>query len=94
MGQLSILHYACRVRSQDDARDTFKTLKNQLVGDGSAFLYHEWASLEHAAGNVSKALGILAKGLRSDAQPSRYAPDRGLHMSRTNVAALWWAFSQ
>eukprot|EP00878_Enallax_costatus_P046889 GHUV01057204.1.p1 GENE.GHUV01057204.1~~GHUV01057204.1.p1 ORF type:complete len:670 (+),score=222.28 GHUV01057204.1:746-2755(+) len=62
----------CRVRSQEDARDTFKTLKNQLVGDGSARLYFEWASLEHEAGNVSKALGIIAKGLRSGAQPARY----------------------
>ena len=60
------------MRSQEDARDTFKTLKNQLVGDGSAQLYYEWASLEHEAGNVSKALGIIAKGLRSEAQPARY----------------------
>ncbi|KAF6261004.1 hypothetical protein COO60DRAFT_832255 [Scenedesmus sp. NREL 46B-D3] len=57
-------------RSPDDARDTFKTLKNQHIGDASAHLYHEWACLEHAAGNISKALGVLAKGLRADAQPS------------------------
>lgn len=62
-----------RSRSPDDARDTFKTLKNQHIGDGCAFLYSEWASLEYASGNVSKALGILAKGLREKAQPSRCA---------------------
>lgn len=63
----------CRTRSQDDARDTFKTLKNQHIGDASASLYYEWAVLEHSAGNVSKALGILAKGMRAEAQPIRYA---------------------
>jgi hypothetical protein len=50
-----------------------KTLKNQQIGDGNAHLYHVWASLEHADGNVSKALGILAKGLKSGAQPARCA---------------------
>lgn len=62
---------ACRTRSQDDARDTFKTLKNQHIGDASAHLYHEWAVLEHSAGNVSKALGIIAKAMRANAQPTR-----------------------
>lgn len=60
-----------RARSQDDARDTFKTLKNQHIGDSSAHLYYEWAVLEHSAGNVSKALGIIARGMRADAQPLR-----------------------
>ncbi|WIA28772.1 hypothetical protein OEZ86_011304 [Tetradesmus obliquus] len=57
-------------RSPDDARDTFKTLKNQHIGDASAHLFYEWACLEHAAGNVSKALGVLAKGFRAEAQPA------------------------
>jgi hypothetical protein len=61
----------CRARSPDDARDTFKTLKNQHIGDASAHLYYEWACLEHVAGNVSKALGVLAKGIRAEAQPAR-----------------------
>lgn len=61
----------CRTRSHDDARDTFKTLKNQHIGDASAHLYYEWAVLEHSAGNISKALGIIAKGMRADAQPAR-----------------------
>lgn len=60
-----------RARSPDDARDTFKTLKNQHIGDASAHLFYEWACLEHAAGNVSKALGVLAKGFRAEAQPAR-----------------------
>jgi hypothetical protein len=64
---------ACRARSQDDARDTFKTLKNQHIGDASAHLYYEWAVLEHSTGNVSKALGIIAKGMRAEAQPARWA---------------------
>jgi lipopolysaccharide biosynthesis regulator YciM len=64
-------HVPCRARSPDDARDTFKTLKNQHIGDASAHLYYEWACLEHAAGNVSKALGVLAKGIRAEAQPAR-----------------------
>lgn len=61
-----------RVRSPDDARDTFKTLKNQHIGDASAALYHEWACLEHSAGHVSKALAVIAKGLKAEAQPARY----------------------
>lgn len=60
----------CRHKSQDDARDTFKTLKNQHIGDGCACLYHEWASLEHSAGNVSKAISIVHKGIKADAQPA------------------------
>jgi hypothetical protein len=29
--------------------------------------------LEHSAGNISKALGIIAKGMRANAQPARCA---------------------
>ena len=64
------LHHR-RARSQDDARDTFKTLKNQHIGDASAHLYYAWAVLEHSAGNISKALGIIAKGMRAEAQPAQ-----------------------
>jgi hypothetical protein len=63
-------YHPCRLRNPDDARDTFKTLKNQLIGDSSAHLYAEWAKLEQSAGNTSKALGILSKGLREGAQPA------------------------
>lgn len=67
-----VLLVCCRARSPDDARDTFKTLKNQHIGDASARLYYEWAVLEHSAGYISKALGIIAKGMRADAQPARW----------------------
>ncbi len=41
---------ACRHRSEDEARDTFKMLKSQLIGDSFAYLYSEWAMLEDLAG--------------------------------------------
>ena len=59
------------MKSEDDARDTFKTLKNQHVADNSAYLYHEWAKLEAGAGHSSKALGILNKALKEKAEPRR-----------------------
>jgi hypothetical protein len=59
-----------RYKNQDDARDTFKTLRSQHIGDRSAFLYYEWAALEQLAGNTSKALSVLQKGLREQAQPA------------------------
>ncbi len=68
-----LLAATCRVRSQDDARDTFKTLKSQNIGDTSALLYTEWAALEVAAGHTSKAVGVLQKGLKSNAQPKECA---------------------
>ncbi len=58
-----------RARSPDDARDTFKTLRNSSIGAASAQLYAGWAGLEYAAGNVARALGILAKGFKEGAQP-------------------------
>ena len=48
LGQQSCLYY--RQRSEDEARDTFKTLKSQLIGDSFAYLYSEWALLENQAG--------------------------------------------
>ena len=59
-----------RQRSQDDARDTLKTLKSQHIGQASAALYYEWAALEQLGGNAFKALGVLSKGLREKAQPA------------------------
>ncbi len=44
------LDVACRHRSEDEARDTFKMLKSQLIGDSFAYLYSEWAMLEDVAG--------------------------------------------
>lgn len=60
------------MRNADDARDVFKMLKSQHIGDTSAALYYEWAALELAGGNQFKALGVLAKGLKEQAQPARW----------------------
>ncbi len=65
-----------RQRSQDDARDTFKTLRSQNIGDTCAALYTEWAALEAGAGHVSKALGVLHKGIREGARPAEWAARR------------------
>jgi hypothetical protein len=61
-----------RKYNEDDARDTFKTLKNQLPGECNAHLFHTWATLEAGSGNLSKALSIQQKGMKERAQPSRY----------------------
>ncbi len=47
-------------------------LKSQHIGDTSAALYYEWAALELSGGNQFKALGVLAKGLKEQAQPARW----------------------
>ena len=60
-----------RRNNEDEARDTFKTLKNQHLGQ-SAHLYCEWARLEASSGNTSKAQGIVHKGLKEGAQPARW----------------------
>ncbi len=60
----------CRARHPDDARDVLKMLKSQHIGDQQAALYYEWAALEAGSGNRTKALGVLAKGLKEDAQPA------------------------
>lgn len=61
----------CRERNEDEARDTFKTLKNQHIGDANAHLYHQWAALEAKAGEISKAISILQKGIKERAQPAK-----------------------
>lgn len=70
---MALISAVCRGRNEDEARDTFKTLKNQHIGDGCALLYHDWAALEAKSGNISKALSILHKGLKENAQPVRCA---------------------
>ncbi|KXZ54691.1 hypothetical protein GPECTOR_4g759 [Gonium pectorale] len=56
-------------RNEDEGRDLFKALKNQHMGDSCAHLYHEWALLEHQAGNTNKAISILQKGIKERAEP-------------------------
>jgi len=57
--------------SSDDARETFKTLKSQNIGEEHALLYAEWAALEAKDNNKEKALTIVAKGIKANAQPFR-----------------------
>ena len=60
----------CRLRnSHDDARDTFKTLKSQQIGEEYAIMYAEWAGLEAIVGSASKALSIVSKGIKTGAEP-------------------------
>lgn len=44
-----------RQRSEDEARDTFKMLKSQLIGDSFAYLYSDWAVLEDLAGEEARS---------------------------------------
>jgi hypothetical protein len=60
-----------RQHSEDEARDTFKALKNQHIGDANAQLFHMWAKLEATSGHDDKALAILNKALKGGAQPAR-----------------------
>lgn len=64
-----------RLKSEDEGRDLFKALKNQHIGDTCALLYHTWAVLERASGNESKALSVVQKGLKENAEPRRYATE-------------------
>ena len=65
-----------RHRNAHEARETYKTLKDQNIGDAAtcAALYADWAGLEVAAGERERALGILRKGLKAGVQPARWAP--------------------
>ena len=55
---------ACRRNDEDDARDTFKFLKSQRIGDKFAILYTAWARFEAEAGNADKV------SFRGDAKSS------------------------
>lgn len=62
-----------RARNADDARDVFKMLRSQHVGGHHAALYYEWAALEAGVGGgaaIARALGVLTKGLKEQAQPA------------------------
>lgn len=60
------------LRGKDDALDAIKALKTQQIGLSYAPLYIEWASIEAASDNVRKALSVVSKGIRENAQPLRY----------------------
>jgi serine/threonine-protein kinase TTK/MPS1 len=54
----------------EEARDTFKFLRSQRLGDQLARLWLEWAALEAAWGRRDKAAAVLAKGLQHGAAPA------------------------
>ncbi|BDA45731.1 probable dual specificity protein kinase Ttk at C-terminar half [Coccomyxa sp. Obi] len=58
-------------RNQHEARETYKTLKDQNIGNASvsASLYVEWAALEVSAGEMDRALSIVRKGIKANAKP-------------------------
>ena len=58
------------VESEEDARDTFRCLKAQHVGEDHALLYVAWALLESFSGNTTKADSILKKGAERGATPA------------------------
>jgi len=60
------------LRGVYDALDSIKALKTQLIGLQYAPMYAEWAGMEAASGNTSKALSIVKKGLSEAAQPAGY----------------------
>ncbi len=55
--------------NEEEARDTFKTLRNQQIATGCARLYHDWAQLESQSGQLGKAVSVLKKGISERAQP-------------------------
>ena len=62
---------ACRYRNVHEARETYKTLKDQNIGNAAtcAQLYADWAAMESSAGEVERALSVLRKGIKAGAQP-------------------------
>ena len=55
--------------SPQEARDTFKYLRSQRVGDACAALWVAWAGLEARLGRPDKALAVLAKAREHEAAP-------------------------
>ncbi|CAG9463572.1 unnamed protein product [Pedinophyceae sp. YPF-701] len=54
----------------EDARETYKSLKNNMIGTNQAVLFQEWAAFEAACGRHRKATDILRKGIDANAKPS------------------------
>lgn len=82
------------LRGRDDALDAIKALKTQQIGLTYAPMYVEWASIEAASDNVKKALSVVSKGLREQAQPRCHL--EGLEQSirkGTFVYRPFWTFS-
>eukprot|EP00963_Diacronema_lutheri_P001203 scaffold76_cov363-Pavlova_lutheri.AAC.15 len=57
------------LRNEDDASETFQSLKLNRIGERSAALYVEWARLEMRLGDLNKARKRIKAGLKADARP-------------------------
>ncbi len=79
------------LRGQDDALDAIKALKTQQIGLSYAPMYIEWASIEAASGNVRKALSVVSKGIREQAQPLGHLEEleRDLKADRFSYRPFW-----
>ena len=82
------------LRGQDDALDAVKALKTQQIGLSYAPMYIEWASIEAASGNVRKALSVVSKGIREQAQPIRHLEELERDLKASNFFYRpFWTFS-
>lgn len=79
------------LRGKDDALDAIKALKTQQIGLQYAPMYSEWAGLEAASGNASKAISIVAKGLKEGAMPRHVLEEMliGLKNNTYMYAPFW-----
>lgn len=57
------------VHNTDDARDTFKFLKSQGIGQTHAIFWCEWAAFGGQLKGDEKAIKILKKGLEANCEP-------------------------
>lgn len=57
------------LRNENDASETFQSLKLNRIGERSAALYVEWARLEMQMGDLSKAKKRIKAGYKADARP-------------------------
>ena len=82
------------LRGQDDALDAIKALKTQQIGLSYAPMYIEWASIEAASGNIRKALSVVAKGIREQAQPLGHLEELELNLKEDRFSYRpFWTFS-
>lgn len=82
------------LRGRDDALDAIKALKTQQIGLTYAPMYIEWASIEAASDNVRKALSVVGKGIREQAQPRCHLEELEKSIQEgTFMYKPFWTFS-
>jgi len=75
--------------NEEDARDTFKTLKDQCFGEKSAYLYREWARFEASKGHWKDAIARLRKGMKAGAEPAKILKDAAQELQKdANVSEV------